>query len=200
MKAIISLKDFENDNKETCFLADIDKVKNIWKTIKKIIKNFNNISDKVLSCQNFIYVLLGEKEYSITHREDITDITDDIKYYIDMNWYEKYITYDIYSWKNNKQRNLYEKHKLIIDPNNEGNCIDNFIRCGVSPSIDIIESLMESILARLPERQDAQQYHQTACYEKDFTEISLLKKAAEKIVENCNTHLERISEFYTKLN
>lgn len=196
MKTFISFKDYENDNKETCILGNTRYLKDVWKTIKKLVKNFKITTDKELTCQNLIYTLLGEEDYTVGHREDIPN---DIKYYIDINWYEKYITYDIYTWKNSERHNLYEKHKLIIDPNNEGNCIDNFIRCGVSPQIDIIESLIESIATRLPERQDAEQYHQTACYEKDFTEISLIKKAADKIVENCNTHLERISEFYTKL-
>ena len=89
--------------------------------------------------------------------------------------------------------------RYIINPEiNEGNCIDDFIRRGVEPLVENINDLKESIKSRVKEREISISYHTTGCFERDFTEISLIKKQAEKIIENCNKHLERISEFYTR--
>ena len=92
-----------------------------------------------------------------------------------------------------------QKNRPIINPEiNEGNCIDDFIRRGVEPLVENINDLKESIKSRVKEREISISYHTTGCFERDFTEISLIKKQAEKIIENCNKHLERISEFYTR--
>ena len=91
------------------------------------------------------------------------------------------------------------RERYIINDKNEGNCIDDFIRRGIEPLMDNINDLKESIKSRKEDRIFSVEYHNTWCYEKDFTQISLIKKQAEKIIENCNKHLERISEFYTKL-
>ena len=102
--------------------------------------------------------------------------------------------------KGNKDQDItcFNERYIINPRTNEGNCIDDFIRRGVEPLLSNINDLKESIKSRVKEREISTSYHTTGCYERDFTEISLIKKQAEKIIENCNKHLERISEFYTR--
>jgi len=129
-----------------------------------------------------------------------TEVLSDIQYYIYVDYYDSIITFKAYHTGNKEQGIICYENRYVINENNEGNCIDRFIKVGVEPQIENIQDLVKSIKNRLPERQIATEYHSTWCYERDFTEISLIKKFAQKIVENCDKHLERISEFYTKLN
>lgn len=126
-----------------------------------------------------------------------TEVLSDIKYYIYVDYYDTIITFKAYHTGNKEQGIICYENRYVIDDKNEGNCIDDFIKRGVEPQIDIIKDLVYNIKFRLPERQIATEYHNTYCYERDFTEISLIKKAAKKIIENCDKHLERISDFYT---
>lgn len=138
----------------------------------------------------------GYEYWSSTHVE----VLSDIKYYIYVDYYDTIITLKAYHSGNKEQGIICYENRYVIDDKNEGNCIDDFIKRGVEPQIDVIKDLVYNIKFRLPERQITKEYHSTGCYERDFTEISLIKKFAQKIADNCNKQLERISEFYTKLN
>ena len=121
------------------------------------------------------------------------------QYYIELVFEPSVILMIAYNHVNYDKRIECFRERYIINNKNEGNCIDDFIRRGIEPLLDNINDLKESIKSRKEDRIFSVEYHNTWCYEKDFTQISLIKKQEEKIIENCNKHLERISEFYTKL-
>ena len=170
----------------------------IWNQIKKAYSNikYNTDKDNLLSLRN---ELRDTYKYNIVY--DINNNQVDYMYLIELNWEDSIISIHAYHKENYKQKIECLNDRLITHPEkNEGNCIDDFIKRGVESRLDIINELVISIKNRLPERQSSIQYHDTWCYEKDFTQISLIKKEAEKIVANCNKQLERISDKYTKLS
>lgn len=162
----------------------------VWKDIQLVIKEIKTD----FTYENFIKRLLSFNNYS----EEIENGKDWIDYYIDIFYEDTIIEIIAYNKVNYNQQIECFKERYVINSNNEGNCIDDFIRRGIEPCLENIEQLKKSIEERLPERQMSISYHNTWCYEKDFAQISLIKKQAEKIVENCNKHLERIAEFYTR--
>ena len=149
----------------------------VWDNIKTIIKSFKDNDEEIPPTY--------DKSYN---------------YYIDILYDNSIIKIIAYNHVNIDQKIICFADRYIINPEiNEGNCIDDFIRRGVEPLVENINDLKESIKSRVKEREISISYHTTGCFERDFTEISLIKKQAEKIIENCNKHLERISEFYTRL-
>ena len=163
--------------------------KEVWELIKKTFSDthayyIDNLS-KMLS-DNIKYANNYEEQEACQYIADVIveDTIIDIKAYMRECYDQKITCYT---------------DRYITKISNEGNCIDDFIQRGVESRLSIINDLVDSIKSRVNERQMAIEYHNTWCYEKDYTQISLLKKQAEKIVENCATQLERISEKYTKL-
>jgi len=181
------------------------KPENIWKNIIKRIKEIKSgywdgcWEDNELTPEHLIDSLTHFGNYT-QHKSFDTETLNDVQYFIYVNYYDTIITCKAYHKGNIASGIICYENRYVIDDKNEGNCIDDFIKRGVNPQIENIQDLVKSIKDRLPERQITEEYHRTWCYERDFTEISLIKKFAQKIVDNCNTHLERISEFYTKLN
>jgi len=165
----------------------------IWKDIIHIItiKQNNNIQFTYI---DLITNLLCDQYYNCNDND-----FEDVQYNIYLDYYDTILVFKVYNVVNEAQGIICDEKRYVINNNNEGNCIDNFIKKGVNPQIENIMDLVKSINERLPERQITNEYHNTWCYERDFTEISLIKKFAQKIVDNCNLHLERISEFYTKI-
>ena len=166
----------------------------VWDNIKTIIKSFKD-NDEEIDLDSLIHELLNIDDY-----EEIPPTYDkSYNYYIDILYDNSIIKIIAYNHVNIDQKIICFTDRYIIKPEiNEGNCIDDFIRRGVEPLVENINDLKESIKSRVKEREISISYHTTGCYERDFTEISLIKKQAEKIIENCNKHLERISEFYTR--
>ena len=166
----------------------------VWDNIKTIIKSFKD-NDEEIDLDSLIHELLNIDDY-----EEIPSTYDkSYNYYIDILYDNSIIKIIAYNHVNIDQKIICFTDRYIINPEiNEGNCIDDFIRRGVEPLVENINDLKESIKSRVKEREISISYHTTGCYERDFTEISLIKKQAEKIIENCNKHLERISEFYTR--
>lgn len=170
----------------------------VWGDIKQVIKECKNDeyhNGTTLTYENFIKRLLSFDEYS----EEIEEGNNWVDYYIDIVYEDTIVDFVAYNKVNYDKKIECFKERYVINSNNEGNCIDDFLKRGIEPCLDNIEQLKDSIESRLPERQMSVEYHKTWCYEKDFAQISLIKKQAEKIVENCNKQLERISEFYTRL-
>lgn len=166
----------------------------VWNNIKTIIKSFKD-NDEEIDFHSLIHELLNIDDY-----EEIPPTYDkSYNYYIDILYDNSIIKIIAYNHVNIDQKIICFTDRYIINPEiNEGNCIDDFIRRGVEPLVENINDLKESIKSRVKEREISISYHTTGCFERDFTEISLIKKQAEKIIENCNKHLERISEFYTR--
>lgn len=166
----------------------------VWDNIKTIIKSFKD-NDEEIDFHSLVNELLYFNDY-----EEIQPTYDkSYNYYIDILYDNSIIKIIAYNHVNIDQKIICFTDRYIINPEiNEGNCIDDFIRRGVEPLVENINDLKESIKSRVKEREISISYHTTGCFERDFTEISLIKKQAEKIIENCNKHLERISEFYTR--
>lgn len=166
----------------------------VWDNIKTIIKSFKD-NDEEIDFHSLVNELLYFDDY-----EEIQPTYDkSYNYYIDILYDNSIIKIIAYNHVNIDQKIICFTDRYIINPEiNEGNCIDDFIRRGVEPLVENINDLKESIKSRVKEREISISYHTTGCFERDFTEISLIKKQAEKIIENCNKHLERISEFYTR--
>lgn len=166
----------------------------VWDNIKTIIKSFKD-NDEEIDLDSLIHELLNIDDY----KEIPPTYNKSYNYYIDILYDNSIIKIIAYNHVNIDQKIICFTDRYIINPEiNEGNCIDDFIRRGVEPLIENINDLKESIKSRVKEREISISYHSTGCFERDFTEISLIKKQAEKIIENCNKHLERISEFYTR--
>lgn len=166
----------------------------VWDNIKTIIKSFKDNGEEI-DLDSLIHELLNIDDY-----EEIPSVYNQFyNYYIYILYDNSIIKIIAYNHVNIDQKIICFTDRYIIKPEiNEGNCIDDFIRRGVEPLVENINDLKESIKSRVKEREISISYHTTGCYERDFTEISLIKKQAEKIIENCNKHLERISEFYTR--
>ena len=175
-------------------------LENIFDDLKVVVNELkshskNNYDDIMLTYDNFIMRLCDRFD---NYSHNIKEGNDWINYYVDIVFEDTIIIMKAY------HKDLYNKNiiayenRYVTSLKNEGNCIDDFIVRGVQPQIDNITDLVDQIKSRLPERQVTVEYHRTMCYERDFTQISLIKKMAEKIVQNCNTQLERISEFYTR--
>lgn len=166
----------------------------VWDNIKTIIESFK-LNDEEIDFDSLVKELLTYDDYE----EIPATYIQSYNYYIDILYEDSIIKMTAYHKGNKDQDITCFNERYIINPKtNEGNCIDDFIRRGVEPLLSNINDLKESIKSRVKEREISVSYHTTGCYEKDFTEISLIKKQAEKIIENCNKHLERISEFYTR--
>lgn len=166
----------------------------VWDNIKTIIKSFKD-NDEEIDLDSLIHELLNIDDYE----EIPPTYNKSYNYYIDILYDNSIIKIIAYNHVNIDQKIICFTDRYIINPEiNEGNCIDDFIRRGVEPLVENINDLKESIKSRVKEREISISYHTTGCFERDFTEISLIKKQAEKIIENCNKHLERISEFYTR--
>lgn len=166
----------------------------VWDNIKTIIKSFKD-NDEEIDLDSLIHELLNIDDY----KEIPPTYDKSYNYYIDILYDNSIIKIIAYNHVNIDQKIICFTDRYIINPEiNEGNCIDDFIRRGVEPLVENINDLKESIKSRVKEREISISYHSTGCFERDFTEISLIKKQTEKIIENCNKHLERISEFYTR--
>jgi len=193
MKCLVAI--YRND-KEHCYSlieAHVSNLNEIWSDIKQTINEIK--SHEILTLYSFNSHLLDIKKYS----NNVTNGIEWIDYYVDIIYEDTVIIMKAYHKDYRDKQITCFKERYITNAKNEGNCIDDFINRGVQPLIDNINDLVDSIKDRLPERQIAIEYHRTFCYERDFTQISMIRKYAEKIAENCNKQLERISEFYTKL-
>ena len=166
----------------------------VWDNIKTIIDSFKH-NDEEIDFDSLVKELLTYDDY-----EEIPPTYIQLyNYYIDILYEDSIIKMTAYHKGNKDQEITCFNERYIINPEtNEGNCIDDFIRRGVEPLLSNINDLKESIKSRVKDREISTSYHTTGCYEKDFTEISLIKKQTQKIIDNCNKHLERISEFYTR--
>lgn len=164
----------------------------IWKDLIKVIQELKT-DIKIITFNKLVNKFISHKDYNIQYYHDKPNSTFDITiYYYD----DAVVTMIAYT------QNMVERIRktYIISPNVEGNCIDDFIARGIEPLLNNITQLKDDIKSRKNERIVSVEYHRTGCYERDFGQISLIKQIAEKIVQNCNTHLERISEFYTNLH
>lgn len=201
MSNLIKFQKIKSSNDKNDYLCEkIDYIqydgyepKDTWKKLVEIIKElqYNNS----LSFDNLTDKLCHIDKYS----DQICEGSDWIDYYIYIDYNDDVIKMTAYDADNYDNNIIVFENRYVTSFKKEGNCIDDFIKRGINPQIENIQDLMNSINKRLPERQVTTEYHRTYCYERDFTEISLIKKFAQKIVENCDTHLERISEFYTRL-
>lgn len=202
MRSLIKFKNEENNNITKLEYIQCDSRRNpesIWGDLVQAIKELK--TDKyneglALSFDNLVKRMICFDGYS----DQICEGSDWIDYYIYV-WYEDTsIIMKGYSNEHYYSGIVDYENRYITLLVNEGNCIDDFLIRGIKPQLDNINDMVDSIKSRLSERQMAVEYHCTSCYEKDFMQISMIKKFAQKIVDNCNTQLERISEFYTKLN
>ena len=162
----------------------------IWNILIQEISKIINKGNKIY-CSTLSDIL---KWYMCVKYDDKTG------YEIELYYEPTVITMVAYNSVNKEQGiDCFRKSYIFDKKTNEGNCIDDFIRRGVEPLLNNINELKSQIINRKQDRISAIEYHNTFCYEKDFAQISLIKRIAEKLVENCDKHLERISEFYTEI-
>lgn len=195
MKFLIKFEKIDNIKVEYIQCDNYQNPELIWSDLVRAIKDLKTDKykeDIVLSFDNLIKHMLRLDGYS-------NQICEDSDYYVNILYKDTSIIMKAYSKEHYDSQIVDYENRYITVLKNEGNCIDDFIIRGVKPQLDNINDMIDSIQSRLPERQTAIEYHNTGCYEKDFTQISLIKRFAQKIVDNCNTQLEQISEFYTKL-
>lgn len=81
-----------------------------------------------------------------------------------------------------------------------GNCVDKFVEKRLDKPLSDIIRIRHKICCRRIEREETNDYFNTGCYEQDFSDIIELRNIANKLTEDCNKFLERISEQYSKLN
>ena len=74
----------------------------------------------------------------------------------------------------------------------KGNCVDKFIEKRLN-KIDELVKLRENMHNRINIRSEVIDYFNSICYEQDFTDIRKAKEIAQKLVEDYNKFLERIS-------
>lgn len=116
--------------------------------------------------------------------------------YVNIDIYNEYVIYNVY----NKFGTLVESKMRIINIKpKRGNCIDDFIKRGLRSNLYSLNSFIKNIDSRVIERTNCKEYHQTACYEKDFRQLCEIRNILNKMIENCNKQIEKISEKYTKL-
>ena len=115
--------------------------------------------------------------------------------YVEIFIGNNYFTF--YGYKNNIIT-VIEKH--INEKSLKSNtCIDKFVDKCILPNIYSMVSFAYDIKGRSYEREKRmKEYHQSACYEQDVSEIISIKNKARKIVDLCNKKLEVLFENYTK--
>ena len=189
---------FKIEDKKELYI-DEKKYGDLWKEIihaTEFIKLDYYREGLTLSYNNIINVLTdpnsGGKFKIYNEEKDLTN-NNDLRG-------ELYVTSNeiIFKlWKSDvlKTSNVYVIHRNY----NNGNCVDDFIKRGVKPLISSINDFTQNIESRINNRTNVIDYHQTNCYELDFTQISLIKTLCQKIIDNCNKQLEGMSEKYTKI-
>ena len=183
-------------NKSSSFI-EIDRggePESVWRDLTQAIKELKNDEyhkGASLTFDQLVNRMLAFDDYSTSVEEG----EDWVDFEITIQYEQNSITMIAI----NRDKVKCFRKTYVTSDNNEGNCVDDFIRRGVEPLLNNIIQLKESIKSRKGERESAVEYHRTGCYEKDFGQISLIRQLAEKLVNNSNTHLERISEFYTRL-
>ena len=174
------------------FEVDVGGVPDIiW---RNVIQAINEITDEAGSLLTFdkLYKRLIEFD---GYSNEIEEGDDWIDFEITINYENNSVTMIALN-----RHGIECFRKTYVTTTTTGNCIDDFINRGIEPLLNDISNLKDSIKSRKNNRIRAIEYHKTNCYEQDFGQIVLIKQLAEKIVKNCNTHLERISEFYTKID
>jgi len=209
IKTIIQITDHTHPLTERSYIEIEDELmpKDIWEDFKKaenathIHGNAGYLPHTIKSLKCYLTTSIN-KNYKYVNAENIVKDLDfsEYDYILEIDW-EQTIMYVHAHHKGNYEQDImcFTDRYITDTKNNEGNCIDDFILRGVDSRIGVIHELMEDILSRLDQRQVAIEYHNTGCYEKDFTQIALIKKQAQIIVDNCNKQLERIADNYTKL-
>ena len=198
MKSLIEIYKHDDEYKNCYIVYNTLEVNSdgdpqyVWDDIKRVVNELQELSS--LNYKNFVEKLSTFDDYT----DQIEEGTDWQDYYIEIYYDDEYIKIIAHDMHSEQAECLREVFRINLS--NEGNCIDDFIRRGVEPQLLNINSLVESIKSRIINRKVATEYHNTFCYEKDFAQISMIKRSALKIIENCEKHLERISEFYTKLS
>lgn len=197
MSNLIKFQKIKSSNDYLCEKIDYIQYdgyepKDTWKKLVEIIKELQH--NNSLSFDNLVDKLCHIDKYS----DQICEGSDWIDYYIYIDYNDDVIKMTAYEADNYDANIIVFENRYVTSFKKDGNCIDDFIHRGVEPLLSNINDLKDSIKSRIKDREISTSYHTTGCYEKDFTQISLIKKQAEKIVENCNKHLERISEFYTR--
>lgn len=157
---------------------------NVWSDIKQAIKEIQNSGEK-LTFRKIVERVLAFDDY-----EESIPSSVDVNNSITVFYYGDTVKFSSKNFKD----------CYIISQNQEGNCIDDFVFRGVQSRINVINGYIHDIQQRVEERTSTNEYHQTSCYEKDFLQIFLIQKNAQKIVDNCKKQLELISEKYTKLD
>lgn len=207
VKTIIQITDHTHPLTERSYIEIEDELmpKDIWDDFKKaenathIHGNAGYPPHTIKSLKCYLTAAIN-KNYKYINTENIIKDFTKYDYILEIDW-EQTIMYVHAHHKGNYEQDImcFIDRYITDTKNNEGNCIDDFILRGVDSRIGVIHELMEDILSRLNQRQVAIEYHNTGCYEKDFTQIALIKKQAQIIVDNCNKQLERIADNYTKL-
>lgn len=141
------------------------------------------------------------KESGVKTLQYIDEPTSKQKYnnFVKLFVYDTYITIYGYDMDASGKYVLQFFDKYILEHTKVGNCIDDFIERGVESRMYVINNYINNIKDRVSERQQTNTYHNTGCYEKDFSQIMQIKAEAQKIVDNCTIQLQKLSEKYTKL-
>ena len=161
---------------------------NVYAELVKSIKQLQ--IDNNLTCENLCNKLCELRNYSTNIEENDAWIDYEINVVINRD--------EIVMSALNRNNVECFRQTYVVSKTKEGNCVDDFIKRAIDPLLKDINELKKNIESRKNERSYTNEYHMTSCYENDFLQISMIKKKAEKIVKNCQKHLEQISDFYSK--
>lgn len=155
---------------------------------------YKEICDEYLNSEKFsITNVLNKHNCKLLEKKDIKE--GDVTLVIFINLDEEHLQFHVYKVPNILlyAKTRYKKTKI------KGNCVDEFIIKGLYGELNSIDYYIHNILDRKKDRINCLDYHQTACYEHDFSSICNIKKCLEKLLSNCNKQIEQMSDKYTKL-
>ena len=158
-------------------------------------KHLCKVYDSIVNDNEFSLDMFCEAMLQVA--ENITSNNDkDTTYcYVEIFVGNNYFTFDGYK---NNVITIAEKH--INEKSLKSNtCIDKFVDKCILPNMHSMVSFAYDLKGRSYEREKRmKEYHQSACYEQDVSEIINIKNKARKIVDLCNKKLEVLFENYTK--
>ena len=158
-------------------------------------KQLCKVYDNVVNDPEFSLELFCEAMLQVI--DNIAEKSNDNKstYYVEIFIGNNYFTFDGYK---NNVITIAEKH--INEKSLKSNtCIDKFVDKCILPNMHSMVSFAYDLKGRSYEREKRmKEYHQSACYEQDVSEIINIKNKAQKIIDLCNKELETLFENYTK--
>ena len=193
MIQITFLNNFNAYNKHSKFATkyNLDLKYEKDKLYKEICNIFNSLNNNS-KLEDFLFKFNKfSKEYQLNKQIK----TEEIDVNILISLYDNHFLFNVESYPDRKliESKRYIKNKL------EGNCVDNFITKVLESNLYSINNFIEDIKTRQNIRTNTKEYHQTACYEHDFSQLITIRDILNKMINSCDKQLTQMSDKYTKI-